>query len=109
MIPYLLDIADPIKAAQGAALGAIAGYVSVFVIRSINAQRYVKFNVQPIKLIVNTVLLCLQALIMVFEINGWIYYQVALFVLIVLLNIKPIIVGIMPIIKKVVSRFVRSA
>ena len=109
MIPYLLDIADPIKAAQGAALGAIAGYVSVFVIRSINAQRYVKFNVQPIKLIGNTVLLCLQALVMVFEINGWFYYQAALFVLIVLLNIKPIIVGIMPIIKKVVSRFVRSA
>ena len=109
MIPYLLDNADPIKAAQGAALGAIAGYVSVFVIRAINAQSYVKFNVQPLKLIVNTLLLCLQALIMVFEINGWVYYQVALFALIVLLNIKPIIVGVMPIIKKVVSKFARSA
>lgn len=109
MIPYLLDIADPIKAAQGAALGAIAGYVSVFVIRAVNAQSYVKFNVQPLKLIINTLLLCLQALIMVFEINGWVYYQVAFFALIVLLNIKPIIVGVMPIIKKVVSKFARSA
>ena len=109
MIPYLLDIADPIKAAQGAALGAIAGYVSVFVIRAVNAQSYVKFNVQPLKLIINTLLLCLQALIMVFEINGWMYYQAALFVLIVLLNIKPIIVGVMPIIRKVISKFTRSA
>lgn len=108
MIPYLLDVADPIKAAQGAAFGAIAGYVSVFVIRAVNAQSYVKFNIQPLKLIINTLLLCLQALIMVFEINGWMYYQVVLFVLIVLLNIKPIIVGVMPIIKKVVSKFARS-
>ena len=108
MIPYLLDVADPIKAAQGAAFGAIAGYVSVFVIRAVNAQSYVKFNVQPLKLVINTLLLCLQALIMVFEINGWMYYQVVLFVLIVLLNIKPIIVGVMPIIKKVVSKFARS-
>jgi len=109
MMPDLLAIAVPLKAEQGAALGAIAGYVSVFVIRAVNAQSYVKFNVQPLKLIVNTLLLCLQALIMVFEINGWMYYQAALFVLIVLLNIKPIIVGVMPIIRKVISKFTRSA
>ena len=108
-IPYLLDNFDPIKAAQGAAIGAIAGYLTVFIIRAINAQKYVKFNVQPIKLIVNTLLLCWQVLIMIFEVEGWVYYQAAMFAVIVLLNIKPIIVGVMPIIKKVVSKFARSA
>jgi O-antigen/teichoic acid export membrane protein len=108
-IPYLLERFDPIKSAQGAAIGAVAGYLTVFVIRAINAQKYVKFNVQPIKLIVNTLVLCLQVLIMVFEIEGWMYYQAVAFVLIVLLNIKPIIIGILPIIKKVISKFARSA
>jgi O-antigen/teichoic acid export membrane protein len=108
LIPRLLDSSDPIKAAQGAAIGAIAGYITVFVIRAVNAQRYVKFNVQPLKLIINTLLLGAQAIIMVFEINGWIYYQVAILALIVLFNIVPIIVGIMPIIKKIVSKLTRS-
>ena len=108
-IPYLLSSFGPIKAAQGAAIGAIAGYLAVFVIRAVNAQKYIKFNVQPLKLILNTVLLTLQALSMIFEIDGWIFYQAAGFVLIVLLNIKPIIVGIMPIIRKVISKFARTA
>ncbi len=108
-IPYLLKVSDPIKAAQGAALGAIAGYVTVFVIRAVNAQKYVKFNVQPLKLIVNTVLIVLQAVIMIFEVRYWMAYQAAIFVLIIVLNIKPILIGIMPIIKKVFSKFVRSA
>jgi O-antigen/teichoic acid export membrane protein len=108
LIPRLLDSSDPIKAAQGAAIGAIAGYITVFVIRAVNAQRYVKFKVQPLKLIINTLLLGAQAIIVVFEINGWIYYQVAILALIVLFNIKPIIVGIMPIIKKIVSKLTRS-
>ena len=108
-IPYFLDRFDPITAAQGAALGAIAGYLAVFVIRAVNAQKYIKFNVQPLKLILNTILLAVQALIMIFEIEGWVYYQVIAFVLIILLNIKPIIVGMMPIIKKVLAKFARTA
>ncbi len=108
-IPYILERFDPIKAAQGAALGAIAGYLAVFVIRAVNAQKYIKFNVQPIKLMVNTALLCLQAATMVFEVEGWIAFQAIGFILIVLLNIKPIIIGVMPIIKKVIAKFARTA
>jgi O-antigen/teichoic acid export membrane protein len=108
-IPYLAANFDLIKAAQGAAIGAVAGYFTVFLIRAVNAQKYIKFNVQPFKLIANTVILCAQALAMIFEVDGWIFYQAAGFVLIVLLNIKPIIVGVMPIIKKVISKFTRTA
>ena len=65
LIQLFLSRFDAITAAQGAALGAIAGYLSVFVIRAFNAQKYVKFNVQPFKLIINTVLIALQAAIMI--------------------------------------------
>lgn len=99
-IPIFIPKYGVLVAAQGAALGAIAGYLAVYVIRAINAQSYVKFKTQPIKLIINSVLLSIQAAIMVFEIDGWIYYQCALFIAIVLLNIKPILDGIMPILRR---------
>ena len=99
-IPPFIAEYGVLVAAQGAALGAIAGYLAVYVIRAINAQSYVKFKTQPFKLIINTLLLSIQAAIMVFEIDGWIYYQCALFLVIVILNIKPILDGILPIVRR---------
>ncbi len=108
LIPILLDSFGPIVAAQGAAFGSIAGYVALFVIRAVNAQKYVKFNVQPLKLVINTILLSAQASIMIFEINGWVYFQIGLFVLIVLSNIKPIISGILPVIKRFLGKLQKT-
>ncbi len=108
LIPILSDSFGPIVAAQGAAFGSIAGYVALFVIRAVNAQKYVKFNVQPLKLVINTILLSTQASIMIFEINGWVYFQIGLFVLIVLSNIKPIISGILPVIKRFLGKLQKT-
>ena len=41
---------------------------------------------------------------MVFEIEGWVYYQIALFTVIIVINMKPIIDGIMPIIKRIILK-----
>ena len=104
LIPVFAEKFNLIVAAQGAAFGSIAGYLAVYLIRAINAQSYVKFNTQPIKLIINTLLLVIQAAIMVFEIEGWVYYQIALFTVIIVINMKPIIDGIMPIIKRIILK-----
>lgn len=104
LIPVFAEKFNLIVAAQGAAFGSIAGYLAVYLIRAINAQSYVKFNTQPIKLIINTLLLVIQAAIMVFEIEGWVYYQIALFTVIIVINMKPIIDGIMPIIKRFILK-----
>ena len=104
LIPAFAEKFNLIVAAQGAAFGSIAGYLAVYLIRAINAQSYVKFNTQPIKLIINTLLLVIQAAIMVFEIEGWVYYQIALFTVIIVINMKPIVDGIMPIIKRFILK-----
>lgn len=109
LLPILIESFGVTVAAQGAAFGAIAGYLAVFVIRSVNAQCYVRFNTQPVKLIINTILLSVQAAVMIFEINGWVYYQAGLFVMIVLFNIKPIIDGVLPIIKRFAGRLPHRA
>lgn len=103
-IPLFIDRYGVLIAAQGAAIGAIAGYLIVYVIRAINAQAYVKFNTRPIKLAVNSLLLTVQALIMIYEIPGWIYYQCLLFAVIVLVNIKPILDGVVPLFKRYVLK-----
>lgn len=104
LIPAFMEKYGLIIGAQGAALGSVAGYFTVYVIRAFNAQNYVRFDTQPLKLLVNTLLLALQALVMILEINGWIYYQIVLFAVIVILNIKPILDGIIPIIKRLSAR-----
>lgn len=103
-IPLFIDRYGVLIAAQGAAIGAIAGYLIVYVIRAINAQAYVKFNTRPIKLAVNSLLLTVQALIMIYEIPRWIYYQCLLFAVIVLVNIKPILDGVIPLFKRYVLK-----
>ena len=104
LIPVFAEKFNLIVAAQGAAFGSIAGYLAVYLIRAINAQSYVKFNTQPIKLIINTLLLAIQAAIMVFEVKGWVYYQIVLFTVIIVINMKPIIDGIIPIIKRIILK-----
>jgi O-antigen/teichoic acid export membrane protein len=103
-IPLFINRYGVLIAAQGAAIGAIAGYLIVYVIRAINAQAYVKFNTRPIKLAVNSLLLTVQALIMIYEIPGWIYYQCLMFAVIVLVNIKPILDGVVPLFKRYVLK-----
>ena len=103
-IPPMIERYGVLVAAQGAAIGAITGYLAVYIIRAINAQSYVRFKTKPLILIVNTIFLTVQALAMVFEVNGWIYYQFVLFALIVTINIKPIIDGIAPIVKRFLSK-----
>lgn len=100
MIELLLARFDPVTAAQGAAFGALAGYLTVFMIRAVNTQKYVKFRIQPIKLIINTVIIAVQAAIMIFEPEGWVYCQIAMVTAIILINMKPIIDGITPIIRR---------
>jgi O-antigen/teichoic acid export membrane protein len=103
-IPILISKYDVLVAAQGAAFGAISGYLAVYIIRAINAQAYVKFNTRPIKVVINSVILALQSLIMVLEVKGWIYYQCLMFVIIVIINIKPIIDGVTPILKRFIFK-----
>jgi len=103
-IPIFINRYGVLIAAQGAAIGAIAGYLVVYIIRAINSQSYVKFNTRTIKLIINSLLLTVQALIMLYEVKGWIYFQCIMFAIIVLLNIKPILKGIIPVFKRYVLK-----
>ena len=85
---------------NGAAIATFASYFIVFVIRAVNTQKYIRFNMHPIKLTINTLLAGIQAFCMVVETPGWIFVQIAVLVLIFALNARPIIEGILQVLRR---------
>ena len=85
----------PRLGAQGAAIAAAISYFIVFIVRAVNTQRYVRFDMHPMTLLLNSVLLVIQCVVMVLEVRYWIVIEGVCFVLIVALNAKPIIDGLL--------------
>ena len=90
----------PRMEAQGAALATVASYFAVFVIRAVNARRYVPFSLSLPRMIVSIGLLGAQAaLILSFE-KYMIPTQAAIFVLVAVINLKPMVSGTVKMLKK---------
>ncbi|MBE6657286.1 MAG: hypothetical protein E7604_02475 [Ruminococcaceae bacterium] len=85
---------------NGAAIATFASYFIVFIIRAINGQRYIRFHMHPAKLIVNTLIAGSQAFCMVAETPGWIAVQIIALCLIFTLNARPIIAGILQVLRR---------
>ena len=85
----------PRLGAQGAAIAAAISYFIVFIVRAVNTQRYVRFDMHPMTLLLNSVLLVIQCVVMAFEVRYWMVIEGVCFVLIVALNAKPIIDGLL--------------
>lgn len=85
----------PRLGAQGAAIAAAISYFIVFIVRAVNTQRYVSFDMHPMTLLLNSVLLVVQCVVMVLEVRYWMVIEGVCFVLIVALNAKPIIDGLL--------------
>ncbi len=96
---------------QGVAVGTLVSYLSLFVIRSVIAGRYVKFNLHVPKLSVNAVILSVQAVFMILafpkgdllSVPVWFLVQCAFVLIVVLVNLRSILSGI----RLVLGRFIR--
>ncbi len=84
---------------NGAAIATFLSYFIVFIIRAVNGRKYIRFDMHPVKLTVNTVIVLFQAYAMVAEIPGWIPVQVISLVLIFALNAAPILWGVMQVLR----------
>ncbi|MBQ7982079.1 MAG: polysaccharide biosynthesis C-terminal domain-containing protein, partial [Clostridia bacterium] len=85
---------------NGAAIATFASYFVVFIIRAVNARHYIRFNMHPVKLTVNTLLACIQAYCMVAETPFWIVIQIAVLAVIFVLNARPILAGILQVLRR---------
>ena len=95
----LLLIPTPMGA-NGAALATLLSYVVVFAIRAFNTRKFISFDLHPRKLIINTVVIGVQVVFMIFEISGWIPVQILGVIIIFLMNCGPILSGCMRMLRR---------
>lgn len=78
----------PLIGIQGAAIATFISYFVVFVIRVIHTRQFIHIRFNTLRFSVNFLLILAQVLIMIFEVPGWIFYQIGFVVLFTLLNWK---------------------
>ena len=98
----------PRLGANGAALATFASYFTVFLLRAVDTKRFVKIRFSSLKLALNTILLLIQSLVMIFETPGWIVIEIGITVLMLLLNLKSIFESLSRIFFRLRARTVRS-
>ena len=94
----------PFLGAMGAAVATVASYLVAFVIRAYDTTKYLRFDLCPIKVAVNTLAITAQTVIMLLDLPMWILWQ-GIFVLFMLVfNGKEIFKAIMQLAKKFLGK-----
>ena len=83
----------PIFGVNGAAFATFLSYFVVFVLRVIDTRRFIPMHFHPMRLTFNTLVLLAQAFIMIFEVKGWIFFELILTVLMVVANMSALTVA----------------
>ena len=87
--------------ANGAALATFICYLLVYIIRAITTKKMIPFKQYPVKVTLNTVIILAQSAFLVFELPMMYLVQALGAVLIFALNAKPILSGVMRVLRKV--------
>lgn len=91
----------PVIGVNGAAFAMFASYFVVFVLRAKNTQKFIKIKFNAAKLGLNLLIILAQSLIMINEIKYFYAYEAGLFVLILLINLKPILISVKKLLTKI--------
>ena len=81
----------PTHGAMGAAVATLISYVAVYAVRAYDTRKFVRFKLHTPLLIINVVLILLQAAIMYSGVRYSQYLQIAMIFVIALVNIKGIV------------------
>lgn len=78
----------PFIGVQGAAIATVSSYLIVFIIRSVNVRKYIPFKFYCGHIIINSVIIFIQSVIMIFEVKYWIIIEIVCFAVMIILNFK---------------------
>ena len=78
---------------QGAAIATCVSYFVVFVIRAVDARKFIPFRFYVVGVTENCILLTVQTLFIVLQLPGWKLAQGVCIALLLLLNRKPLMDG----------------
>ncbi len=94
----------PTYGAMGASVATVASYMLVFAIRAIDTKKYLRFRLCLPRLIVNTSVLCAQTVLMLARPVGWIWYQAAALIFMLVFNGHEIFCAILTFAKKFLKK-----
>lgn len=94
----------PTRAAMGAAIATAISYIAVYVIRAYDTRFYVRFDLHVPRLVLNTALVGIQAVIMICEIEYWIVAEAAILLAVTVVNGRGILASVLPIVKHITGR-----
>ena len=98
----------PRWSAMGAAVATLASYLAVMLIRTADTRRFLRFSLGLPLLVVNMVLLSVQCVITVWAPTWWIPATVGIFCLILAINAKNILQGIMQTLRNYLAKTKKS-
>ncbi len=81
LIPSFLGV-------QGAAIATVLSYMIVFVVRAVDARKYIGFKLYSVHIIANTVILLIQAVVMILSLPYWYIIEAVCLVLLAVINYK---------------------
>ncbi|MBQ7822224.1 MAG: polysaccharide biosynthesis C-terminal domain-containing protein [Clostridia bacterium] len=86
--------------ANGAAFATFICYLVVYIIRAVTARKMIPFDQHPLKVCVNTLILGVQTVFLILELPFAYAVQAISVILIFVLNARPILGGVMKILKR---------
>ena len=99
LIPLLGQQSD-FMGAMGAGIATMLSYFALFLIRAIDTQRYLKIRWNLPKTAMSIVILVVQMLTMVVGVRFWIVWQIVLFALLFLINVREILLSVRKLLRR---------
>ena len=77
----------PVLGANGAALATFASFFLVFLIRAVDTRRFMRIGMDPVRMTFVLAVLLGQTFVTITQPEGWVFWSVGTFLLVVLLNL----------------------
>ena len=90
--------------AMGAAVATVISYLVAFIIRARDTMKYLRFELCPIKVTVNTLVIVSQTVIMLLELPMWILLQILFVAFMLIFNGREIFKAVMQLAKKILGK-----
>ena len=94
----------PSQGAMGAAIATAVSYAVVYAIRAYDTEKYLRFDLCTLRLVINTLLIVAQTVLMIFEPPYWIVWQVAAVVLMLAINGREIVKAGLQLLKRFLKK-----
>ena len=85
---------------MGASFATFVSYISVFILRRINTSQYVKMKWHIASISFSVIMLLLQSVLLIKQVPYYGVYQVLIFLIIFVVNVRPIVQQLYKIIRR---------